>query len=68
VAGIKLGFTVLNSTCVYILKRGNMREDYEGVKHGGFPPRWWVMSLVAPAVWIAAGVHNATLGRVKPAQ
>jgi len=66
VAGIKLGMGVLSATCAYFVKRSNMQDDYAGVKRDDFPPRWWVMALVAPALYIAAGAHNLTLGRVKP--
>jgi len=66
IAGIKLGAAVLTSTCSYMLKRSDMRDDYEGVKREGFPGRWWVTTLVAPALWLGVGIHNATLHRVPP--
>jgi len=66
VAGIKLGTGLLTAVSAYFLKKSDMQEDYMGARHDGFPPRWWVMALVAPAVYFAAGAHNLTLGRVKP--
>ena len=66
VAGIKLGTGLLTAVSAYFLKKSDMKEDYMGARHDGFPPRWWVMALAAPGVYLAAGAHNLTLGRAKP--
>jgi hypothetical protein len=66
VAGIKLGVAALSMTGLYVAKKSDMQDSYEGVKRTDFPPRWWVMALFAPALYFAAGAHNATLGRIQP--
>ena len=62
-AGIKLGVGLVEATGLYFLKKRDMENDYKGWKHEVFPPRWWKMALVAPAVWFACGGYNLSLGR-----
>ena len=66
VAAVKLGAGCLVSMATYFVKKEDMQNDYIGAKRDGFPPRWWVLALLSPALYIAAGAHNLTLGRVKP--
>ena len=60
IAGIKIGFTALNSICVYILKKKEMRSRYNGVITEG--PRWWHLAMVTPALWLSAGAYDYSLG------
>ena len=60
IASIKIGFTALNSVCVYILKKKDMRSRYNGTVIEG--PRWWHLAMVSPALWLAAGAYDYSLG------